>query len=176
MYAMNEYFADFNKSSVDQATKLANATFSRHGATVQPEHRGREERVRSQHQESEGSVGNHRHPSLVAFRTKVTQSGVENVLSYSREAYEVVSGTQAEVSEVVEAGMATLNKNLASVVDKAVKSAAGRFRRRGHRAEVDDGRHQRRNQQPDQGHAPGRRLHQRQASVGRLQGRQFRRP
>ena len=27
MYAINDYFADFNKSTVDQATKLANATF-----------------------------------------------------------------------------------------------------------------------------------------------------
>ena len=60
---------------------------------------------------------------LVAFRAKATESGVESALSYSRDAYEVVSGTQAEVSKVVEAGMSTLNKNLASVVDKAVKSA-----------------------------------------------------
>lgn len=60
---------------------------------------------------------------LVAFRTKVTESGVENALSYSRDAYDVVSGTQAEVTKVMEAGLSTLNKNLASVVDKAAKSA-----------------------------------------------------
>ena len=49
--------------------------------------------------------------------------GVEGALSYSRDAYEVLSGTQAEVSKLLEASVANLNKNLVSVVDKAVKSA-----------------------------------------------------
>jgi phasin family protein len=123
MYAINEYFADFNKSSVDQATKLANVTFS-----------GLEQLVNLNLSAAktafEINTKNFKALSeitdvqdLVAFRTKVAESGVENVLSYSRDAYEVVSGTQAEVSKVVEAGMSTMNKNLASVVDKAVKSA-----------------------------------------------------
>jgi phasin family protein len=123
MYAINEYFADFNKSSVEQATKLANATFV-----------GLEQLVNLNLSAAktafEVNTKNFKALSeitdvqdLVTFRAKLTESGVDNVLSYSREAYEVVSGTQAEVSKVVEAGMATLNKNLASVVDKAVKSA-----------------------------------------------------
>jgi phasin family protein len=123
MYAMNEYFADFNKSTVDQATKLANATFA-----------GLEQLVNLNLSAAKTAFDlntkNFKTLSeitdvqdLVAFRTKVTESGLENALSYSRDAYEVVSGTQAEMSKVVEAGMSSLNKNLASVVDKAVKSA-----------------------------------------------------
>jgi len=123
MYAINEYFADLNKSSVDQATKLANVTFT-----------GLEQLINLNLSAAklafETNTKNFKALSeitdvqdLVAFRTKVTESGVESVLSYSRDAYEVVSGTQAEVTKLAEAGMATLNKNLASVVDKAVKSA-----------------------------------------------------
>lgn len=123
MYAINEYFADFNKSTVDQATKLANATFMGLEQLVNLN-------VSAAKTAFEVNTRNFKALSeitdvqdLVAFRAKVTESGVENVLSYSRDAYEVVSGTQAEISKVVEAGMSTLNKNLASVVDKAAKSA-----------------------------------------------------
>ena len=123
MYAINEYFADFNKAYVDQATKLANATFA-----------GLEQLINLNVSAAKNAFDvNTRNfkalseitdvQELVAFRAKVTESGVESALSYSRDTYEVMSGTQGEVSKLMEAGMATLNKNLASVVDTAVKSA-----------------------------------------------------
>ena len=123
MYAINEYFADFNKSSVDQATKLANVTFA-----------GLEQLVNLNLSTAKStfdtSTKNYKSLSeitdvqdLVAFRAKVTESGVESALSYSRDAYEIVSGTGSEVTKLVEAGFSTMNKNLAAVVDKAVKSA-----------------------------------------------------
>ena len=123
MYAINEYFADFNKSSVDQATKLANVAFM-----------GFEQLVNLNLSTAKSSFDtrtkNFNAPSeitdvqdFVAFRTKMTESGVESALSYSRDAYEIVSGTGSEVTKLVEAGFSTMNKNLAAVVDKAVKSA-----------------------------------------------------
>ena len=123
MYAINEYFADFNKSSVDQATKLANATFTGMEQLINLNISAAKTAfdVNTKNFKSLSEITDVQ--DLVAFRAKVTESGVENALSYSRDAYEVISGTQAEVSKVVEAGMSTLNKNLASVVDKAVKSA-----------------------------------------------------
>lgn len=123
MYAMNEYFADFNKSTVDQATKLVNATFvgieqlvnvNVYAAKMAFE-------ANTKHFKALSEITDVQ--DLVAFRTKFAESGIESALSYSRDTYEVLSGTQAEVSKVLEAGMSTLNKNLASVVDKAVKSA-----------------------------------------------------
>ena len=123
MYAMNEYFADFNKANVDQATKIANVAFIGIEQLVNLN-------VWAAKNALEANTKNFKALSeitdvqdLVSFRTKVTETGVENALSYSRDAYEVISGTQAEVSKVLESGMSTLNKNLASVVDKAVKSA-----------------------------------------------------
>ena len=123
MYAINEYFADFNKASVDQATKLANATFV-----------GLEQLVNLNLSLAKAnfdvSTKNFKAMSeitdvqdLVAFRTKVTETGVETALAYSRDAYEIVSGTGSEVTKLFENGFSTMNKNLAAVVDKAVKSA-----------------------------------------------------
>jgi len=85
MYAINEYFADFNKASVDQATKFANATFV-----------GLEQLVNLNLSTAKStfdlSTKNLKALSeitdvqdLVAFRTKVTESGVESALSYSRD-------------------------------------------------------------------------------------------
>jgi len=123
MYAINEYFADFNKSSVDQATKFANATFVGFEQLVN---------LNLSTAKSTFDLGTKNLKALseitdvqdlVAFRTKVTESGVESALSYSRDAYEIVSGTGSEVTKLVETGFTTMNKNLAAVVDKAVKSA-----------------------------------------------------
>ena len=123
MYAINEYFADFNKSSVDQATKLFDVTFVGIEQLVNLNVWAAKNafEVNTKHFKALSEITDVQ--DLVAFRTKFAESGIENALSYSRDAYEVLSGTQAEVSKVLEAGMSTLNKNLASVVDKAVKSA-----------------------------------------------------
>ena len=123
MYAINEYFADFNKSNVEQATKIANVTFDGFEqliglnlATVRNAFD-----ISSKNFKSLSEITDVQ--DLVAFRTKTTEVGVEGALSYSRDAYEVLSGTQAEVSKLLEASVANLNRNLVSVVDKAVKSA-----------------------------------------------------
>ena len=123
MYAINEYFADFNKASVDQATKFANATFLGFEQLINLN-------LSTAKSSFDLSTKNFKALSeitdvqdLVAFRAKFTESGVESALSYSRDAYEIVSGTGSEVTKLVETGFSTMNKNLAAVVDKAVKSA-----------------------------------------------------
>ena len=123
MYAMNEYFADLNKASVDQATKIANVAFIGIEQLVNLNVWAAKNALEANTKNFKALSDIRDVQDLVAFRTKVTETGVESALSYSRDAYEVISGTQAEVSKVLESGMSTLNKNLASVVDKAVKSA-----------------------------------------------------
>jgi phasin family protein len=123
MYAINEYFADFNKSSVEQANKFANATFlglelltNLNIATAKSTFESGSKNFKALSEITDLQ-------DLVAFRAKVTESGVENALSYSRDAYEIVSVTGAEVTKLMENGFTTMNKNLVAVVDKAVKSA-----------------------------------------------------
>src|SRR4029079_16939363 len=110
-----------NKSSVDQATKLANVAFM-----------GFEQLVNLNLSTAKSSfdISTKNFKALseitdvqdfVAFRTKMTESGVEGALSYSRDAYEIVSGTGSEFSKLVETGFSTMNKNLAAARDKALK-------------------------------------------------------
>src|SRR6185369_6228041 len=100
MYAINEYFADFNKSSVDQATKFANATFLGFEQLVNLN-------LSAAKSSFDISTKNFKALSeitdvqdLVAFRAKFTETGVESALSYSRDAYEIVSGTGSEVTKL----------------------------------------------------------------------------
>lgn len=123
MYAFNEYFADFNKASLEQGVKLANVGFAGVEQLINLNLSAAKAAFDLNTKNMKALAEITDVQDLVAFRTKVAEMGLESALSYSREAYEVVSGTQTEVTKLVEAGMSTLNKNLASVVDKAVKSA-----------------------------------------------------
>ncbi len=60
---------------------------------------------------------------LVALQTTLAQPTIEKLVSYSRNVYEIASQTQEEVSKLVEAQFAEVNKNVASALDKAVKNA-----------------------------------------------------
>ena len=123
MYAFNDYFADFNKASADQATKLANAAFVGFEQLVNLNLSAAKSSFDLSTKNFKALTEITDVQDLVAFRTKATEAGVESALSYSRDAYEIVSGTGSEVTKLVEVGFSTMNKNLAAVVDKAVKSA-----------------------------------------------------
>ena len=123
MYAFNDYFADFNKASVDQATKLANAAFVGLEQLINLNLSAAKSNFDVSTKNFKALTEITDVQDLVAYRTKVTETGVESARSYSRDAYEIVSGTGSEVSKLVETGFTTMNKNLAAVVDKAVKSA-----------------------------------------------------
>jgi phasin family protein len=61
--------------------------------------------------------------SLLELRSKLTESGVEKVMEYSRSLYEVAQQTQGQLSAVLELHTAELNKNVAAAIEKAVKTA-----------------------------------------------------
>jgi len=123
MYAINEYFADFNKTSLDQTSKFANVAFAGVEQIINLNLATAKFAFDMNTKNFQALSGITDVQDLMAFQTKLAEMGLESALSYSREAYEVVSGTQTEVTKLVEAGMTSVNKNLASVVDKAVKSA-----------------------------------------------------
>ena len=60
---------------------------------------------------------------LVALQSTLAQPAVEKFVTYSRSVYEIASETQDEVSKVVEAQFADLNKNVTEALDKAAKNA-----------------------------------------------------
>lgn len=60
---------------------------------------------------------------LVSLQASIAQPALEKAVAYSRSVYEIGSGVQAEFSKIVETQIGELNSTIASVLDKAAKSA-----------------------------------------------------
>jgi len=60
---------------------------------------------------------------LVAMQASLAQPAVEKAVAYSRSVYEIATQTQEELSKVVEAQFAEVNKSVATALDKAAKNA-----------------------------------------------------
>jgi phasin family protein len=60
---------------------------------------------------------------LVALQTSLLQPSAEKAAAYSRHLYDILAGTQAEVTKVAEATIADTQKKVLAAVDTAVKNA-----------------------------------------------------
>jgi phasin family protein len=60
---------------------------------------------------------------LLALQASMLQPAAEKAAAYSRHLYDIVAGTNAEVTRVAEAQMADSQKKMLSLVDTAVKNA-----------------------------------------------------
>src|SRR5574337_867331 len=125
MFATPEQFATAHTANVDTALSLANTAFA--GA----------ERLAALNLNTartvlEDSVANAKTllsvkdvQELLGLQSSLAQPAVEKAVAYVRSVYEIASQTQEEISKVVEAQLAELNKNVAAALDKAAKAAPG---------------------------------------------------
>ncbi|GAB4058631.1 TIGR01841 family phasin [Uliginosibacterium sediminicola] len=60
---------------------------------------------------------------LAALQSSLARPGVEKAVAYARGVYEIATEAQGQFSKAVEEQVGELNKNIASVLDKAAKSA-----------------------------------------------------
>jgi phasin family protein len=60
---------------------------------------------------------------LMALQAGLLQPAAEKAAAYSRHLYDIVAGTNAEVTKVTEATLAETQKSMLTVVDNAVKNA-----------------------------------------------------
>jgi len=60
---------------------------------------------------------------IMALQASLIQPASEKAVSYSRQVYEIASGTQAEVAKVAEAQLAGAQEKMTSLVDTALKNA-----------------------------------------------------
>jgi phasin family protein len=60
---------------------------------------------------------------LLALQASLLQPAAEKAAAYSRQLYEIMAGTNAEVSKFAEATMSESQKKVLAVVDNAVKNA-----------------------------------------------------
>jgi phasin family protein len=123
MNKVSEQISSTNKASVETFMTIANATFA--GA----------ERLAALNLNAarsfiEDSAANTRAllavkdvEALVSLQKSLAQPDAEKATEYSRRVYEIATQTQEALTQVVEAQVAELNKNLGLALDEAVKTA-----------------------------------------------------
>lgn len=60
---------------------------------------------------------------LVSMQSAMAQPAFEKAIAYARSVYEIASQTQEEFSKIFDSQYVEINKNVTSVLDKAVKNA-----------------------------------------------------
>jgi phasin family protein len=116
-------FAELNKANVAQATKLA-AIAIENAEKLMKLNLNVAKIAFAQGVEGATAVAAVKDvQELFALPTKYAESGVQNVVGYSRSLYEMASEAQSQYSALAEEAMAGYTKGLASWVEKASLSA-----------------------------------------------------
>lgn len=123
MFAMPDQFAASNKANIESALTVANSAF----ASVERLAALNLNVARSLLEESiantKALLGAKDVQELMNLQTSFAQPLVEKAVAYNRSVYEIATQSQEEASKLVEGQIAELNKNLATALDKAAKSA-----------------------------------------------------
>ncbi len=123
MYNTPEQFSSANKANVETLMTVANTAFAS------------AERIAALNLNTartllEESVSNAK--SLLAIKdvqefmnlqTSLAQPALDKAIAYSRSLYEIATQTQEEFGKIIESQFAEVNKNVATVLDKAAKNA-----------------------------------------------------
>ncbi len=116
-------FAEFGKTNVAQATKLAAIAFENAEKVLKLNLSTAKAAIAQGVENATAVAGVKDVQELLALPTKYAETGVQNVVGYSRSLYEISSEAQAQYSAFAEEAIAGYTKGLASWVEKASASA-----------------------------------------------------
>lgn len=123
VFATPEQFAAANKANIETLLTLANSAFANAERLAALN-------LNTARSVLEDGVANAKAllavkdvQELVNLQASLAQPLVEKAVAYNRSVYEIASQSQEEFSKLFEAQIAELNKNLATALDKAAKSA-----------------------------------------------------
>lgn len=123
MYNTPEQFSSVNKANVETLMTVANTAFAS------------AERIAALNLNTartllEESVSNAKSllaikdvQELMNLQTSLAQPALDKAIAYSRSLYEIATQTQEEFGKIIESQFAEVNKNVATVLDKAAKNA-----------------------------------------------------
>ena len=123
MYNPTEQFAEINKASVANATRLAALSIENAEKLFKLNLTAAKAAFQQGVEGAQAAASVRDVQELMALRAKYAESGVQTALSYSRTLYDLASEAQAEYSSMAEELWANYTKGVASFVDKASKSA-----------------------------------------------------
>jgi phasin family protein len=123
MYNPTEQFAEINKASVANATRLAALSIENAEKLFKLNLTAAKAAFQQGVEGAQAAASVRDVQELMALRAKYAESGVQTALSYSRTLYDLASEAQAEYSSMAEEAWASYTKGVAAFVDKASKSA-----------------------------------------------------
>jgi phasin family protein len=123
MYATPDQFAAANKDNVEALLTLANTAFASAERLAALNLNTARSILEDSVNNAKSLLGAKDLQEVISLQATLAQPTVEKAVAYSRSVYEISAQTQEEFSKLVEAQFAEVNKNVASTLDKAAKSA-----------------------------------------------------
>ncbi|HRP76486.1 MAG TPA: phasin family protein [Rhodocyclaceae bacterium] len=123
MFATPEQFAASNKVGVETLLTVANSAFASAERLAALNLNTARSVLEDAIANTKTLLGAKDVQELLSLQTALAQPLVEKAVAYNRSVYEITTQSQEEVSKLVEAQMADINKNVAAALDKAAKSA-----------------------------------------------------
>ena len=123
MFATPEQLAGANKANVETMLPLANTAFASAERFAALNLNTARAVLEDSVNNAKALLGAKDLQEVVSLQATLAQPSVEKAVAYSRSVYEISAQTQEEFSKLVEAQFAEVNKNVASTLDKAAKSA-----------------------------------------------------
>jgi phasin family protein len=123
MFTTPEQLATTNKANVEAMLTLANTAFASAERFAALNLNTARAVLEDSVNNAKALLGAKDIQELVSLQATLAQPSVEKAVAYSRSVYEISAQTQEEFSKLAEAQFAEVNKNVASSLDKAAKSA-----------------------------------------------------
>ena len=123
MYNATEQFAELNKANVAQATRLAALALENAEKLVKLNLTAAKAALAQGVEGAEAAATVKDVQELFAIRSRYAEAGVQTVLGYSRNVYEIASEAQSQYALLAEEAWAGYTKGVAAWVEKASKSA-----------------------------------------------------
>ncbi|THF63770.1 phasin family protein [Pseudothauera nasutitermitis] len=123
MVATPEQFAAYNKANIETLLTLANSAFANAERLAALNLNTARSLLEDGVSNAKALLAVKDAQELISLQTSLAQPLVEKAVAYTRSVYEITSQSQEEVSKLLEAQVAELNKGVATALDKAAKSA-----------------------------------------------------
>jgi phasin family protein len=123
MFTTPEQLATANKANIEALLTLANTAFASAERLAALNLNTARTVLEDGVNNAKALLGAKDLQEVISLQATLAQPAVEKAVAYSRSVYEISAQTQEEFSKLVEAQFAEVNKNVASTLDKAAKSA-----------------------------------------------------
>lgn len=123
MFTTPEQFAAANKATVDSLLSLANTALASAERVAALNLHTARALIEDGMSNTKALLGAKDVQEAMSVQASLAQPNVEKAVAYSRSVYEISAQTQEEISKIVESQFTEFNKSVATLLDKAAKSA-----------------------------------------------------